>query len=167
MRICSGPGCLRAVPDDVRFCDECRVEHNVTPHAPRTRVERGRTDPMMLEYGTKRWQTVRRIALLKQPYCIGWRMTCQALSVVGDHNIPARTIVPVCRALGLFPMSRFPGFYVASNIVGLCHACHNRKTLVEDKCDWTEALVTTVSTYLSSVKDAGERRAKIISAYAR
>jgi hypothetical protein len=24
MRVCSGPGCLRAVRDTVRFCDECK-----------------------------------------------------------------------------------------------------------------------------------------------
>src|SRR5438874_8456418 len=130
MRICSGPGCLRAVPDDVRFCDECKPDSK----PERTRVERAATEPIMLEYGTKRWQECRKIALQRHPFCSG--KDCNALSKVADHNIPALVITRVCRALGLFPYQKWPGFYIVNNLVGLCHSCHNKKTRTEDAEDW-------------------------------
>jgi hypothetical protein len=37
MRLCSGPGCGRVVPEGVRFCDECRAERGVYVQADSVR----------------------------------------------------------------------------------------------------------------------------------
>jgi 5-methylcytosine-specific restriction endonuclease McrA len=163
MRICSGPGCGRAVPDNVRFCVECKADSK----PEQTRVDRARTDPIMLEYGTKRWHTVRRLGLQKQPFCKGWSCECNEVAKVGDHHIPARLVVKVSRALGLFPYEKWPGFYILDNVAGLCHSCHTKKTKVEDAQDWTEQLVALLSRFVVNkeiTEDAA--REKIIKAYA-
>jgi hypothetical protein len=164
MRICSGPGCGRAVPDNVRFCDECKSERPAAKAGPLTSMERATTDPIQAEYVTAQWKKLRAVALSKHPYCAGWRKQCNNLSVVVDHNVPAKIMIKVCRALGLFPFQKYPGFYVLSNLIGLCHSCHNSKTRVEDAQDWTEQLVTILLTYVKGA-DEGERRAKVIRAY--
>lgn len=162
MRICSGPGCLAAVPDDVRFCDECKPDSK----PEQSRVERGRTDPIMLEYGTKRWQECRKLALQRHPFCSG--KDCNALSKVADHNIPARTLVQACKALGLFPYQKYPGFYIVANLIGLCHSCHNNKTRTEDTEDWSEQLVTVLLRFLVTKEiTEDEAQAKILKACAR
>lgn len=161
MRICSGPGCLAAVPDNVRFCAECKPDSQPT----QTRVERGRTDPIMLEYGTKRWQQVRQMALQRHPYCAGWQGECNELSRVADHNVPARLVVRVCRALGLFPFQQWPGFYIVENLIGLCHSCHTKKTKVEDAQDWTAQLVNVLCRFVVTNEiTQDEAREKVIKA---
>jgi hypothetical protein len=163
MRICSGPGCLAAVPDNVRFCAECKP--NSTPE--RTRVERARTDPIMLEYGTKQWQTLRRLGLQKHPFCKGWNRECNELSRVADHNIPARLVAKVSRALGLFPYQKWPGFYILDNLSGMCHSCHTKKTRVEDAQDWSEQLVALLLRFVMTKEiTEDEARAKILKACA-
>jgi hypothetical protein len=136
MRICSGAGCLRTVPDAVRLCEECRADKSVA-HTP-TGWERAATDPMLLEYKGRRWlRGIRPRALHLYPFCVDCKL---ALSAVADHEIPARLLVAVCRAEGLFPAQRYPGFYIVENIKGRCHSCHNRKTRIEDTQDWTAAI---------------------------
>jgi len=140
MRLCSGAGCGRAVPDNVRHCHECAAEHE--HEQKKTRVERGATDPIMLQYGTARWQKFRRVALARFPFC-----ECKAVAVVADHNIPARLIVEAVRAARLFPFDEWAGFYVLDNIRGRCHSCHNAKTRTEDSMDWTDELARILSKY--------------------
>ena len=157
MRLCSGPGCGRAVPDDVRFCDECKPEHK-----PLSRVERGETDPIMLEYGTKRWQTLRMMALRRHILC-----PCGTTAVIADHNIPARTITQVCRALGLFPGQKYPGFYILENVVGLCRSCHKKKTNTEDADDWSRQLCEVLKRFMPKELTEDEQKTKILEAYGR
>lgn len=127
MRICSGPGCLRAVNDDVRFCDECSPvvalvdglrEHSVT--------DRERYASL---YSGRRWQRVREQAMRLHPLCD----RCQLrVSEIIDHRIPAGVAIQQAIASGLYPLDRVAGFYFMSNLQGLDRACHWDKTL-EDK----------------------------------
>jgi 5-methylcytosine-specific restriction endonuclease McrA len=165
MRICSGAGCGRAVPNEVRFCDECKAER--PPEAKRlTSLERARTDPMQGEYIKPRWKTIRKLALQRHPFCKGWDgVPCNELSRVVDHNIPAILIVRVCRALKLFPYEQWPGFYILANLVGMCHGCHNKKTKTEDTEDWSAQLVTILITYLVTKEiTESEAKAKVLKA---
>jgi hypothetical protein len=146
MRICSGAGCLRTVEDNVRLCAECA---DGMPQGKLTRVERGQTDPIMLEYGTQRWQKLRHIGLQAHPFCSGWGGDpCTEIARVANHNVPARTVVRVCKVLRLFPFEKWPGFYISPNLIGLCHSQHTKKTRVEDGMDWTAQLVTLLSRFL-------------------
>ena len=68
-------------------------------------------------------------------------------SAVADHEIPARLIVAVCRAEHLFPCDPWGGFYIVANLRGRCHACHNKKTRIEDGLDWTAQLDAVLAPY--------------------
>jgi hypothetical protein len=116
----------------------------------------------MAEYGTAHWQRLRQQALARQPFC-----ECGNAAVVGDHDIPVKLLVRVCRALKLFPFQKWPGFYIIENIKGLCHGCHNVKTKTEDSKDWTEQLVKVLSRFLPSELGDDAKRAKILAAYGR
>jgi len=85
MRLCSGPGCGRAIPDGQRFCDECQKEQPAKP----SRWERSKTDPIMKLFSNPRWQRFRRLVLQQYPMCNGCH---SAPSAVADHRIPARLI---------------------------------------------------------------------------
>ena len=162
MRLCSGPGCMRAVPNDTRYCDACKQEH---PSTCKSRWERSKTDPIMAQYGTPRWVRFRYPVIQMCPFCY----VCKTKpSVVADHNIPARLIVAVCRELHLFPFDPWGGFYIRANMVGLCHSCHNKKTKTEDEADWLDELVRVLAKYMldKGIPEA-EHRARIGEAIAK
>ena len=127
MRICSGSGCLRAVPDDVRYCDECNptlpvvVVDGIREH---TQTDRERYSFL---YSSPRWQRLRRLVIQRQPMCA----RCdRAISEIVDHIVPAG--VAIAQALGRIPGGRYVGFFLMSNLQGLCRGCHYTKT-IEDK----------------------------------
>jgi 5-methylcytosine-specific restriction endonuclease McrA len=130
MRLCSGAGCGRAVPEDVRFCDECKP--------PSPSIEDGirdnqRTDGYndeldALRKGT-RWQKVRERVIKQQPFCVRCSVR---LSEIVDHIVPAQVAVAQVRDSGRFPYDKCAGYYLMSNLQGLCRPCHHTKT-VEDK----------------------------------
>lgn len=148
MRICSGAGCLRVVPDNVRYCTECLTDKQ-TPAPNRWQV--GKEDPIVRQYQSERWRRLTPIVLKRCPVCAECR---QALSRVVDHNIPARLIVSVCRAERLF-IDSWAGFYIAANLRGMCDACHNAKSLKEDGQDWREELDRILAPYRKQTKDLG------------
>ena|ERR1700733_9945426 len=127
MRICSGAGCLRAVPEDVRFCDECK------PARAAPTDERSHStayDEVLdgLRKGT-RWQRVRDIAIKRCPICA----RCdRAVSEIVDHIVPAAIAIAQACASGSYPFDRNAGYYLQSNLQGLCRSCHGIKTR-EDK----------------------------------
>jgi 5-methylcytosine-specific restriction endonuclease McrA len=141
VRVCSGAGCLRVVPDKVRFCGEC-----VTERLPKQGNIRAREDEIQREYVTHRWNKGIRPRVLKQhPFCA---VCDKRVSQVADHIIPAHLIVQVCRDLQLFPFDPMGGFYIMANLQGLCHSCHNAKTRVEDGQDWSAHLAKVLAPYI-------------------
>jgi len=165
MRICSGPGCSGAVPDDVTFCDECKPggggikthhalgdDDGIRENTPADRAgpsyrngrkltgqERGYTDEIAAAYSADpRWRKVTRPQTLQRfPFCA---ICKREVSKVADHIIPARIVVAACRAERMFPMEKLPGFNIRENLQGLCHSCHNQKTASEEGKDWTAPL---------------------------
>ncbi len=125
MRICSGAGCLRAVPDNVRYCDECK------PHNAADAIHEhssGYTAELdALRKGT-RWQRLRFRVLRAQPMCARCR---KRLTQVIDHIVPAQEAVAQAQVSGRF-RDKYAGYYLRSNLQGLCRPCHADKT-AEDK----------------------------------
>jgi 5-methylcytosine-specific restriction endonuclease McrA len=125
MRICSGAGCLRAVPDDVRFCSECRpqtTDDGIREHAS------GYTAELDALRKTTRWQRLRARVLAAQPMCA----RCRAhVADIVDHIVPAQIAVAQCQVAECF-FDKWAGYFLRSNLQGLCRVCHAAKTL-EDK----------------------------------
>lgn len=127
MRICSGPGCLRTVPDDVRFCDECNPTHTDDGIRSHTLADRERYQSL---YESNRFQDYcRPRTLQRDSFC---KRCGIAPSVICDHVIPAGEAIRQVRESGRFPLSPNAGFFLLSNLQGLCRSCHGIKTN-EDK----------------------------------
>jgi 5-methylcytosine-specific restriction endonuclease McrA len=163
MRICSGAGCTRTVPDTVTFCHECTpkpvpsdgIRENVPAGkaAPSSRdgrkltgQERGYTDEIAAAYSADpTWRKVTRPQTLQRfPFCA---ICKREVSRVADHIIPARIVVAACRAERMFPMEKLPGFNIRENTQGLCHGCHNEKTASEAGKDYAAELETLLAKF--------------------
>jgi 5-methylcytosine-specific restriction endonuclease McrA len=130
MRICSGAGCVRTVPDDVRFCYECepatRAQDTLKAHSP------GNTDRTRYKflYEGNRFQDGIRPKVLQRD--VNCRRCHHAPSVIVDHIVPAGEAVRQAHASKRYPYDPYAGFFILSNLQGLCRSCHGLKT-VEDK----------------------------------
>jgi 5-methylcytosine-specific restriction endonuclease McrA len=127
MRICSGSGCLRTVPDDVRFCDECKPVVLAVDDT-RTHTSGYTAELDALRKGT-RWQRIRVVAIKACPLCARCGLR---ISEIADHIVPAGVAVQQARDSGKYPGDRYAGYYFLSNLQGLCRVCHYHKT-EEDK----------------------------------
>jgi 5-methylcytosine-specific restriction endonuclease McrA len=139
VRICSGAGCLRAVPDDVRLCDECKpkpVESDGIRSNERAGVYNEELDK--LRKGT-RWQKVRLVVIKRDPFC---KRCDQAVSEIVDHIVPADIAIRQARESRRWPLDKYAGYYLTANLQGLCRSCHGIKT-VEDKAHQGEWLSVT------------------------
>lgn len=129
MRVCSGAGCLRVVPDDVRFCDECKPvtaeDEAIREHKPMN-ADRPKYAHL---YDGPRWQKLRKLVLAKHPVCTRCN---ERLSTLADHIVPAGVAIEEVKASKRFPLDPWAGFYLMSNLTGLCRSCHGLKTN-EDK----------------------------------
>lgn len=143
MRLCSG--CQAKVPDTVRFCDECQLERDA-PKPDGIREHVGASDVSYDERLDKlrksgRYERVRDIAIKRCPFCA----RCGArLSEIVDHIVPAWVVIVQARESGLYPFDPWAGFYLLSNLQGLCRPCHGEKT-AEDKAHvgpWPNAVHT-------------------------
>jgi 5-methylcytosine-specific restriction endonuclease McrA len=128
MRICSGAGCLRAVPDDIRFCDECKPVYVPSTDEIREHTLTDRERYATL-YSGSRWQRVRIQVIKGCPLCSRCDLS---ISEIADHIVPAGVAIAQARDSGLYPHDRYAGFYLRSNLHGLCRGCHYLKT-IEDK----------------------------------
>jgi 5-methylcytosine-specific restriction endonuclease McrA len=120
MRICSGAGCLRAVLDSIRLCDECKptaapVADSIKNHTSGydAELDRLRKSP--------RWQRLTHSVLRQQPMCARCQRDVSALT---DHIVPAREAIAQARVSGRYPTDRFAGYFLRTNLQGLCRACH-------------------------------------------
>ena len=129
MRICSGPGCLRVVPDNVRFCNECKPggpssegikEHVVNP------TDR---DHYQFLYESNRFQDYCRPRVLARDL-VCKRCGCAPSEIV-DHVVPAGEAIRQVRESGRFPFDPHAGFFLLSNLQGLCRPCHGKKTVAD------------------------------------
>jgi 5-methylcytosine-specific restriction endonuclease McrA len=130
MRVCSGAGCLRAVPDDARYCAECRAERGEAAKTDGIKDHSTAYDAVLdgLRKGT-RWQRVRGIAIKRCPLCARCELS---VSEIVDHIVPAAIVVQQAQDSGRYPLDKYAGYYLQSNLQGLCRPCHYLKTM-EDK----------------------------------
>lgn len=143
MRICSGSGCLRAVADDVRFCDECKPtgaqSDEIREHGNKYDAELNE-----IKKGT-RWQRLRARVVQEQPLCARCELS---ITEIVDHVVPAQIAIQQARASGKYPFDRYAGFYLRSNLQGLCRPCHGAKT-IEDKAHtgpWPDVVAKETAT---------------------
>jgi 5-methylcytosine-specific restriction endonuclease McrA len=138
MRLCSG--CQTKVPDDVRFCAECKAERNKTEADDGIRVHTFTDrERFAFLYSGERWKRgVQPLAFKRYPFCA----MCDRLSELVDHVVPAGQAIRQAQESGRYPCDRYAGFYLLSNLQGLCRSCHGKKTL-EDKAHtgpWPDVL---------------------------
>jgi 5-methylcytosine-specific restriction enzyme A len=126
MRICSGAGCLRAVNDEVRFCDECKpiveVQDDTRAH---TLSDRERFRAL---YSGPRWQKLRVRVIQRCPLCARCELS---ISEIADHIVPSGVAIAQAQESGKYA-DLYAGFFFMSNLQGLCRSCHYDKTM-EDK----------------------------------
>jgi 5-methylcytosine-specific restriction endonuclease McrA len=128
MRVCSGAGCLRAIADDARFCDDCKPTPNFVADTIREHTLTDRERYRSL-YSSPRWQRTRLLAIKACPICA----RCQlSVTEIVDHIVPAGVAIQQVLDSGLYRTDRYAGFYLLSNLQGLCRPCHWLKTN-EDK----------------------------------
>lgn len=139
-RLCSG-GCRSVVPDGVRFCDECKPapssEGNIREHVPVNTTDRERYADL---YASNRFQDgIRPRVLQRDPIC---KRCGRAPSTIVDHIIPSGEAIRQVRESKRFPLDPNAGFFLLSNLQGLCRQCHGIKTQ-EDKAhqgEWPSVL---------------------------
>lgn len=129
VRVCSGPGCLRAVPDGTRSCIDCKpTVQAVTGERIKDHTSGYDAELDKLRKGT-RWQRTRKEIVKRDPLC----QRCQLrITAEVDHKVPAPEAIAQAQASGLYPGDKFAGYYLKSNLQGLCIEDHRAKTL-EDK----------------------------------
>lgn len=140
MRVCSGAGCLRAVADDARYCAECQAERGEAAKTDGIKNHSTAYDAVLdgLRKST-RWQRVRDIAIKRCPLCARCELS---VSAIVDHIVPAAIAVQQAQDSGRYPYDKYAGYYLVSNLQGLCRSCHGTKTL-EDKAHvgpWPDVL---------------------------
>lgn len=101
---CNRPGCRTLTPR--RFCD-------AHTRAAQAAYDAGRPTATGRGYDAD-WRRLRVTILVRDPFCRA--PDCHALSTDVDHIVPLTA----------------GGTNEASNLQGLCHACHAAKTLRED-----------------------------------
>ena len=131
MKLCKGPGCMRAINDDARFCDECRAERKPVL-ADDGQIVHSASDRQRYAhlYNGERWKRdVQPRALKKYPICC---KCSRCSSELIDHIVPAGEAIRQAQGSKRWPFSPNAGFYLMSNLQGLCRSCHAIKT-AEDK----------------------------------
>jgi 5-methylcytosine-specific restriction endonuclease McrA len=115
------------VPDDVRFCDECKPQPTQTDDIRSMVSDR---EQYGWVYTCDRWtKVVRPKVLCRQPMCA--RCGCK-LSVIVDHIVPIGIAIVQAQDSGVYKVDKYAGAFLLSNLQGLCRVCHRAKT-DEDK----------------------------------
>ena len=126
MRVCSGPGCLRAVLDAVRLCDECKPQ-SIDGDGIRSHTT-GYDATLDALRKSIRWQRLRASVIKAQPLCARCELR---ISEIVDHVVPALVAIAQAQLSGRYPMDKYAGYFLRSNLKGVCRPCHGAKTLEE------------------------------------
>jgi 5-methylcytosine-specific restriction protein A len=108
---CAHRGCP-AVVRDGRYCEEHKADGRGYDQRRPSANKRG--------YGTE-WGTLRRMVLREEPLC---------RDIWGVHR-KYRVVVPATEVDHIVPLEQ-GGTNERSNLQGLCHSCHSRKTVRDD-----------------------------------
>jgi len=126
LRLCSG--CQSKLPDDHKgVCAQCKGAKQHRPEGMDAGVrehsfsDRDRYDFL---YDSTRWKKLRRLAVTRHPFCA----RCPSVTEIIDHRVPAGVAIQQAHDSGRFPADRWAGFYLISNLQGLCRPCHYIKS---------------------------------------
>jgi 5-methylcytosine-specific restriction endonuclease McrA len=115
------------VPDAVRFCDECKPSRADGDGIKTHTTGYDETQDALRKSG--RWQRLRARVIREQPLCA----RCQLrLSEIVDHIVPAAVAIAQAHVSGRYPVDKHAGYFLRSNLQGLCRRCHADET-AEDK----------------------------------
>lgn len=135
MRLCSG--CQTKIPDEPKgLCATCKADRN-KPSSDGIRsnvgVQRASVYGPELDKQNKsrKWLEYTRPRILRRdPMCKGCD---KAMSEIVDHIVPAAIAVEQARVSGRWPYSPWVGYYIETNLQGLCFGCHAKKTAEDMK----------------------------------
>ena len=77
---------------------------------------------------TGRWQRLRARVVKRQPFCA---MCDVAYTEIVDHIVPAGVAVQQAQDSALYQLDRYAGYFIETNLQGLCRVCHYTKTLAD------------------------------------
>lgn len=129
MRLCGG--CRSKIPDEPKgLCPACKVarmpkDDGIKAHVAIQRI--GVYGPELDKQNkSRKWIEYTRPRILKRdPMC----KRCEiAVSEIADHVVPAAVAVAQARASGRWPLNPWMGYYIETNLQGLCRGCHAEKT---------------------------------------
>lgn len=127
MRLCRG--CQTLMPEDSHgVCDSCKSAKQQRVGGPEDIQSHTISDRVRYAflYSGFRWKAkVRPMALAQHPFC----GRCPAVTEIIDHKVPAGVAIQQVQDSGRCPYDKYAGFYLMSNLWGLCRACHHAKTL--------------------------------------
>jgi 5-methylcytosine-specific restriction endonuclease McrA len=89
----------------------------------------GYTEELDEQRKSARWQRVRDIIIKRDPFC---KRCVVARSEIVDHIVPADVAIMQAQQSGRYPYDKYAGYYLKTNLQGLCRSCHWTKTN-EDK----------------------------------
>jgi 5-methylcytosine-specific restriction endonuclease McrA len=131
MRLCSG--CQTKIPDGrgPAKCTACRAERSASKPDDGIKVHTlTDRERYAFLYKSERWKRgVQPKALKRCPLCARCHV---AVSEIVDHIVPVGIAIAQAQESGRWPISKYEGFYLWTNLQGLCRACHAAKT-DEDK----------------------------------
>lgn len=117
LRPCRHTGCPNLVRGE-EYCEKHRGEARRARR--RYRKDRQESGAWHRLYGTRRWREMRAAQLIAEPYCRKCAETgLRTAATDVDHIRPHRGDLRL--------------FYNAANLQSLCHACHSRKTIEEQR----------------------------------
>jgi 5-methylcytosine-specific restriction endonuclease McrA len=130
MKLCGG--CQTTLPNDWKgLCTACKADRykpssdNIKSH---TAVSFNGTYDAKLDALRKdrRWREQVQPRIVKRdPMC---KRCGVAVTAIIDHVVPAAEAIRQVRESGRFPCSPNAGYYLESNLQGLCAKCHSAKT---------------------------------------
>lgn len=132
MRLCRL--CQSKMPEAQKGpCDACKAERSTSADdgiQQHVAVSIGQYDAALdkLRKGT-RWQKVRLIVVYRDPIC---KRCDTRLTEIVDHVVPAAVAIVQAKESKRWPYDPVAGYYLTSNLQGLCRQCHAVKT-AEDK----------------------------------
>lgn len=140
MRLCS-TGCGSKIPDGTRYCEDCQSSRLPQPDGEHIHIGANGSYDEQIDKLRKsgRWQRLRLLVVQAKPWCV---LCDTALAEIVDHIVPAWVVIQQARQSGLYQLDPWAGYFLRSNLQGLCRPCHGAKTKRDKAHDgaWPNAI---------------------------
>jgi 5-methylcytosine-specific restriction endonuclease McrA len=122
--------CQTKIPNDHKgVCDACKAERNKSVDDTIRQHASGYDALLDTLRKSKRWQQIRASIMRRDVWCK--RCGTNASEIV-DHIVPAPIAIAQAEISGKYGFDKYAGYYLKSNLQGLCRKCHAIKT-AQDK----------------------------------